>query len=365
MLLSIHLKEVVLFAHAYLHVKSGVRGKSNGTDSTPSEEDEKSRCLALLRLGISEVFLNIILTELEKATAEKKVELENELYEFVRIHDVLGKHAYTFKPGNGLRRGTIRSTACETSDKLDSNSFKLYQERLPLLATSSISWLLQVVPEMWKSNSSTGRAASQNHSQLSCTYASVDHSKLISFALNTCVHQLMTFPCMDKDDPLKSLIYGEFKSLGPQLLKLVWWLKSRENSQTDQRKKEVKAKKGVDDTKEHIHLTLFCLKKLMAVTLNSSEFSSLIDDLVSVSEIEQAQRDDLSSFCQTDGVDDQNPRSKILFIKIMTLLLLELLELSFFREVEVEASHLHFNCTALLASLSITLRPEIAKHVQV
>lgn len=321
--------------------------------STPLEEDEKRRSCAFVMMGVSEVFLNIIVAEWEKATAVQKVDFENEFHKFVQIHGFFEKHTCTSRQSAGTGRGALRSTASEISDKLESSSSKLYQERIPLLATSSVYWLLRIAPEMRKSDCSTDRAASQNHSQLSSVNAMEARSKLISFALNACLRQLMSLQYVGRDDPLKMLIYGEIKSLGPPLLKLVWWLKSRPNPQTDQKKKETKGRKGVDNPKEHIHLTLICLKKLMSLSFSSSEFSSLIDDLVSVPEIEHGSRDVLTDGCDNesdiaDREENQNTRSKVFFIKIMKRLLLELLKLSLFGEVEVEESHCTFQFSAYL-----------------
>ncbi|XP_027115991.1 uncharacterized protein [Coffea arabica] len=314
----------------------GLLGKTDDSDSTIVEEG-KIRCCAFVLLGISEVVLNVIINELEKATNVKKVELQNELFEFVAMHDMLEKFTCNSRQVNGTRRGTVRSTASDPADKRNSSGSTLPQERVPHLATSSIYWLLAMAPQLLQFDSSTSSAPSENHSQVSSCKASDQHSKLINFVLNACLCQLTSLPFVGREDPLKMLIYGEIKLLGPPLVKLIQLLTSVPQSH---KKKESRGR-NVDDRKEHIHLALICLKKLITVSLCSSEIGELIEALVSASEVEHGASDilhyDRGIECElAEGVENQATRSKEMFIKnSMMPLLSELLKSSFFSEVEI------------------------------
>ncbi|KAL3505710.1 hypothetical protein ACH5RR_031092 [Cinchona calisaya] len=315
----------------------GLLGKSDEAESTATVEEEKKRCCAFVWLGISEVVLNIIINELEKATEVKQVELQNELFDFVGVHEFMEKFACTSRQGSGMKRGTVRATASDSIDKLNTSDSTLPQERVPLLATSSIYWLLKMGPELWQFDCSTTGPPSQKHSQLSSCKASDRHSKMTFFMLNACLCQLTSLPSVGREDPLKMLIYGDIKLFGPPLLKLIWLLKSVPQLQ---KKKEFRGRK-LDDRKEHIHLALICLKKLIAVSLCRSEIDELIEELVSASDIEQVPNDildyDETNQCElAEDVDDPNARSKEKFIKkSMMPLLMELLKTSSSCEAEI------------------------------
>lgn len=49
-------------------------------------------------------------------------------------------------------------------------------------------------------------------------------------------------------------------------MKLIFLLKSGARFVIDQKKKEAKGKKDVDDPREHLHLALVCLKELIMVS---------------------------------------------------------------------------------------------------
>ncbi|KAL2459280.1 hypothetical protein Fot_54969 [Forsythia ovata] len=310
--------------------------KSQDSGSTPIE-DEKLRCRAILLLGIVEVMLNITVTELEKATDVNKMELESEISTLVGIHESLEKHTSISRPCNGIRRGTVRPTASDAADKLASGSTKFSPERTPLLAMPSICQLLKMALESSTPDSSRTGATSQNHVQLSTGEASAQNSELLSSVLNICSRQLKLFPFEGKDDPWKTLIYGDIKLLGSPLMKLIWFLKS----DIDKKKKETKGRKVAEDRKEHIHLGLLCLKKLIEISLYSSKYVGLIDDLVMASGLEHESIHSMEFPCNdecklAEGVDDQNTRSKELFIKMnIKPMLTEFLALSFFHEAQI------------------------------
>ncbi|KAF5944697.1 hypothetical protein HYC85_018774 [Camellia sinensis] len=306
-----------------------------------TREETKSRYSALVLSGIFEVVLNIVATELEKVNDVKREDFEKELIELVDAYESLGKYTCTSKQGNGTRRGIVRSSAHDIPDNSDASNMKLSQERAPFLATSSIYQLLQTALKLYKSDCSNNDAASQNQTQLSSGKTSIRSYKILSFILNASLRHIKSFLFVGKDDPLKTLIYGEIKVLGLPLLKLVWLLMSVPKFETTQKKREVKVRKDVEDRKENIYLALTCLKELITISLRGPDEMGLIEDLMSVSSPDHASTNmmDVSwdDECQqASGIDDPLARSKELFIKkCIRPLFSELLAVSFLREVEI------------------------------
>ncbi|KAK2645650.1 hypothetical protein Ddye_020845 [Dipteronia dyeriana] len=301
-------------------------------EGSSSLGEEKRKCCSLILLGIVEVMLNTIATELEKAKDAEKEDLEKELIGFVDLHDSLEKYLCTPRQSIANRRVNIRATAHDLSNISDSGNTNLTQERIPFLATSSIFLILQTVLKLHNIERFNGVTASQKHSQLSSAKTSKCCFKMISFVLDATLRQIRSSSAVRKEDPLKTLIYGELKILVPPLLKLIFLLKSRP-SMTDQKKKETKGKKGVDDRKEHVHLALICLKEFIIISLRSSQGTGLLEDLLSISKLEYSF--DYESE-EAFRIDDQCIRIKVLFIeKLLKPLISELLGLSFFREVEI------------------------------
>ncbi|CAL5393296.1 unnamed protein product [Camellia sinensis] len=306
-----------------------------------TREETKSRYSALVLSGIFEVVLNIVATELEKVNNVKREDFEKELIELVDAYESLGKYTCTSKQGNGTRRGIVRSSAHDIPDNSDASNMKLSQERAPFLATSSIYQLLQTALKLYKSDCSNNDAASPNQTQLSSGKTSIRSYKILSFILNASLRHIKSFLFVGKDDPLKTLIYGEIKVLGLPLLKLVWLLMSVPKFETTQKKREVKVRKDVEDKKENIYLALTCLKELITISLRGPDEMGLIEDLMSVSSPDHASTNmmDVSwdDECQqASGIDDPLARSKELFIKkCIRPLFSELLAVSFLREVEI------------------------------
>ncbi|KAL8484955.1 hypothetical protein ACS0TY_027311 [Phlomoides rotata] len=333
------------FSNALAHIRKflrnanleGMLGKKQESGSTPLEE-EKGRCSAALLLGIVEVVMNIIVAELGKAANLQKLELEKELSQFVEIHEFVDKCTLNSKQGNGPKKTTIRPSASDAADKLALSSAKLPSpERTPLLATSSVHQLLQLALESLKLDNPKNGASSQKNSQSSSGKAQAPNSKIIPSILNMCLRQLKFFSIMGKDDPLKTLIYGEIKLLGPPLVNIIVSLKPK--SEMDLSKKEAKAQKDVESRKELTFLALLCLKKVIEISLFGPKYASLIDDLVSACQLEVASTNavDAQDECKlAEGIHDQSTRSKELFIKrCIRPLLNEFLEFSFFREAEI------------------------------
>lgn len=287
--------------------------------------------------------MNTIATELEKATDDKKSDFEKELIELVITYESLEKYTSTSKQSNSIKRGIVRSTAQDIPANIELGNSKFFEERTPLLATSSICQLLLTALELYKCDCSNSTSTSQNRSQLSSIKSSSRCSKFISFILSSSIRQVKSFPFVGKDDPLMKLIYGDIKALGPPLLRLLWLLKAEQNFEVSQ-KKEAKAKKDGEERKELIHLALVCLKELIIVSLQSEDQMGLIEDMVSESILESTSTNvlgtDLDDECEVGyRSDDQNTRSKDLFLKkVIKPLFSELLAVSFFQEVEVNAS---------------------------
>ncbi|KAL0388809.1 UNVERIFIED_CONTAM: Fanconi anemia group I protein [Sesamum radiatum] len=317
----------------------GLLGKDQDSGSRQMEE-EKRRYSATLLLGIVEVVMNIIVAELEKAANTQKLELERELSQFVDIHEFVEKYTSNSRQGTGTKRATARASVSDTADKLVLGSTKLPPERTPLLATSSIHRLLQLALELGKLDPKNG-APSQINSQHSSGKMQVLNSKVLPCILHMCFRQLKFFSFTGKDDPIKTLIYGEIKLLGPPILNVILSLKPVAKPGTDLSKKEGKGRKDVELIKERIHLALLCLKKLIEISLYDAKYVGLIDDLVSASGLEDVSTGVMDAGrdgdCQlAEGIDDQSTRSKELLIKtIIKPLFMEFLEFSFFREAEI------------------------------
>ncbi|KAL6519815.1 hypothetical protein OROMI_032709 [Orobanche minor] len=307
----------------------GILGKSQDSSSIPVEE-EKRRCAATLLLGIVEVVINIIVAELAKADNVQKSELKRELSQFIDIHESVEKYTLNSRRGNGTKKALTQPSLSDTADKLASGANKSQAERTPLLTTSSIHCLLQLALELWKFDYSKVGANSQKNSQLLSGKTQVSNSTILSRVLHMCFRQLKFFSYTDKDDPLKTLMYGDIKLLGPPVMSIIMTLK------LDLSKKEAKGRKDIEDRKDNIHLGLLCLKKITEVSLSSSKYAGLIDDLVSSNRIED-ESVAVDDECKLgEGIDDEITRSKELFIKmIVKPLLNEFLEFSFFREAEI------------------------------
>lgn len=275
--------------------------------------------------------LNTIANELEKAADAAKGALEKELIEYIVLHDSLEKDSGVSRQSTA-RRVNARASAHGTPATVpDSRNSNITQERIPFLSTSSIFQLLQTALQLYHIECSNSTATSQKHSQSSSAKTLNCCSKIISFVLDTTLHQIKSFP-VGKEDPLKTFIYGDMKVLGSPLLKLILLLKSRPKSTEDQKIKESKVRKGVE---EYLYLALICLRELIAISLQNSQLTGLLEDLLSVSKLEYAL--DYESE-ESSRLNDLNVRSKELFIeKLLKPLISDLLLLSFFREVEVNA----------------------------
>ncbi|GKU85432.1 hypothetical protein SLEP1_g110 [Rubroshorea leprosula] len=307
-----------------------ILGHSQDAGSAALHE-EKRKSSALILLGIVEVVLNVIATESEKVTGTNKVELEKELIEFVDLHETLVKDARKSRQSNANKK--LKTAASQKQDSIGSSNSKSIQERISFLATSSIYQFLQIALKLCTTEGCSNAAASQNNNSQSSDKTS-KCSTFVHFVLVASLHHIKSSATFKKEDPLKMLVYGEIKTLGPLLLKLVFLLKSGPKVMTSQKKKEIKGKKDVEDRKELLHLALICLKEMITISLYDSCLTGLVENLLSVSELEHAGLDterDLAS-C----TDNQAIRNRELFLLIILKpLLSDLLSLSFFDGIEV------------------------------
>lgn len=272
--------------------------------------------------------LNTIATELEKATGDKRVELEKELIDFVKFHYLVEKHLGKPRQNNGLRKANVRTMTNDIPDHTDSGCNTLTQEQIHLLATSTINQLLQTAVGLYNAGFSNASAASQSLGQSSFS-KNTSCSNIISFVLNILLCHVRSCPVIVSDDPLKTFIHGDIKILGPQLLKLILLLKSVQSSVPNE-----KNKSRIEGQRENFHQALVCLKEVLMIYLQGPHFAQLLEDLVLV--------------CTTEyGVDGENvtymindPKIKnieIFIVKFLKPLLSELLATSSFREAEVKS----------------------------
>ncbi|PON88352.1 Fanconi anemia group I protein [Trema orientale] len=329
------------FSNAFLKIRKFLRNLNvggilgQGQDGGSASLDvDKSKCRALVLSGIIEVVLNAIGNELEKATDANKLDLERELVDFVELHESLEKDINMARQGTGTKRGNIRPSAHDTHGNLEPGNSKWTQGRNSFLATSSIYQIMQMIPKLYDPESSSKIVTSQNHDQPSPSKKSKGCSMIISFILSVCLRHIKLFPVFVKDDPLRTLIYGDIRNLGSPLMRLIFLLNSDGKSEANQRKKEVKGKKDIEEQRECIRLALVCLKELITLSIRSPDLTALLEDLLSVSTFADS---NLDGECQTASrLDDQHTRNKELFIgKTLKPLFFKLLERSFSDEVEI------------------------------
>ncbi|KAL3577547.1 hypothetical protein D5086_019051 [Populus alba] len=301
-------------------------------DSLASVQEEKRKCCALILAGILEVVVNTIATRLNNATDIEKVDLEKELVGFVNLHESLEKDLCT-RLSTGIKRGNLRATAPAPgmASNIEPGNNRVTQERIPYLTTSSLCQLMQTALKLCNTECSKTIAASQHHSQLSSSKP-VTCLKIMAFILNHSLHHIKSYQTVAKENPLRTLIYGEIKLMGPPLLKLIFLLKSGKKLVTDEKKKEKRIKD--EDRKGYLHLALLCMKELVTISLQNPHLTGLLEDLVSVSTLEYPELDD--KYEEASRIDDQHIRIKQLFVvKVLKPLFSELLAQSYFHELEI------------------------------
>ncbi|KAL4565776.1 hypothetical protein LXL04_029881 [Taraxacum kok-saghyz] len=276
------------FSNALSTIRKLLRnGNSEAQFGTPQEGDAYKYSGQIMS-GVIEVILNTLATELQNANNDKKIDLQKEFIDLVDLHESFEKHNCT------QNKGIPRSTAYDSShstNKNESDNTKWCKERTTLLSTSSICQLFQ-----------TFFHDSSNQ-----------HSKVYNFVLNATFCKIKSCSYVAKDDPLKGLVYGDVRVLGPPLLKVVWLFML-----PDQKKKEAK---GKEDKNGLVLLALMCLKELLTVCSQSQEEMGELQDMLSRSLSE----DELPNI----------QREEVFVTKIVKPLFSKLLQVKFFHEVEV------------------------------
>ncbi|KAJ6323432.1 hypothetical protein OIU76_010859 [Salix suchowensis] len=300
-------------------------------DSSTSAPEEKRKCCALILVGILEVVVNTFANRLSKATDIEKADLEKELVGFVNLHESLEKDLCT-RLSTGIKRGNVRATAPVMAGNIEPGNNRLTQERVPYLTTSSLCQLMQTALKLCNTECSKTIAASQHHSQLSSSKP-IKCLQIMAFTLNHSLHHIKSYLTVAKENPLRTLIYGEIKLMGPPLLKLIFLLKSGKKLGPEEKKKEEKRMKD-EDRKGYLHLALVCMKELVTISLQNPHLTELLEDLVSVSTLEYPELDD--KYEEDSRIDDQHIRTKQLFVvKVLKPLFSELLAQSYFHELEI------------------------------
>ncbi|CAA7058843.1 unnamed protein product [Microthlaspi erraticum] len=286
-------------------------GQSQETVSASLEEDKrKSYCLILL--GIIQVLLNYIITDLEKQPEEKKVDIEKEIVDLIDLYESLEKDMGKSKQSNISKRVRFSSRSKSDDTDMGNASSNEEPEKAPFLATSSIYQLFLVTFKLYSSKSVGNLPGSQDHIQSSSAKTEKSVSGVFSFPLHVCVAHIRSSLCMKEENPLKPLVYGDMKLLGPPLLKVVYLLKPGPPVVTGQTNKEKKGKKDAEGRKQCLHLALLSLKELFSIYSKGSGLSGLLEDLLAVPASEDAI---LEEFSEASKIEDPLVKSIEIFME--------------------------------------------------
>ncbi|KAK9059162.1 hypothetical protein SSX86_021781 [Deinandra increscens subsp. villosa] len=321
---------------------SAIRLLGQTKDASPTgQQVERYKYSGWILSGVIKVILNTVATELEKASDDKKIEMEKEFVDLVDLYISLEKNTTNHAPStqnDGTRKGITQSTAVDPTYKNETDNAKSNKAKAPVLATSSLYQLFQTSFELYKHDESK--------------------SKLLNFVLNAILCQIKSFADVANDDPLKGLIYGDIKVLGPPLLKLIWLLM----------KKDAKGKKDNGDIKGLFLLALMCLKELVIVNSYSLEEIREIEEMLS----DSVREDAVDSECDHDYEvnETDNEREKILVSKFVKPLFSKLIHAKFFHEVEILCDIAKMMRSNVLGSWAIHMcksnsiaNPKIAKSI--
>ncbi|XP_024007670.1 Fanconi anemia group I protein homolog isoform X2 [Eutrema salsugineum] len=256
-------------------------GQSEDTVSASLEEDKRKSYCSII-LGIVKVLLNYIITDLEKQPEGKKGEIEKEIVALIDLYESLEKDVGKSKQGNIGKR--VRFSSRNKSDDADVGNASINEERekVPFLATSSIYQLFLVTFKLYSSKSVGNLSDSQDHSQSSSAKTEKSISSVFSFTLHVCVGHIRSSLCMKEENPLRPLVYGDMKVLGPPLLKVVYLLKPGPLLATGQTNKENKGRKDAEGRKQCLHLAFLGLKELLSIYSTGSNLNGLLEDLLAV-----------------------------------------------------------------------------------
>ncbi|KAG2283945.1 hypothetical protein Bca52824_055165 [Brassica carinata] len=245
-------------------------GLSQDTVSASLEEDKrKSYCLIIL--GIVQVLLNYIITDLEKQPEGKKGEIEKDIVDLVDLYESLEKEA-----GNQNRAISAR----EYDSALVVNLMILmWDSQVSTKSENNIYQLFLIAFKLHSSKSACNLSGSQDHSQSSSAKTEKSISGVLSFTLHVCVGHIRSPLCMKEENPLKPLVYGDMIVLGPPLMKVVYLLKPGPLVVTGQMNK---GRKDAEGRKQCLHLALLSLKELLSIYSNGSGLTGLLEDLLAV-----------------------------------------------------------------------------------
>lgn len=294
-------------------------------EATSSFEKERTKCCAVILLGITEVMLNNIASELEESTGAKKADLEKELISIVELHNSLEKITSTLKQIDGIKKANQRATLHEFRGNPELGC-KMFAQEVPFLSTSSISYFLHNTMTLYDNELSNSITTSQKQSQGSIGITS-KCSKLMGFTLSSLLWHIRSSLAEEREDPLYTLTYGDIKVLGAPLLKLIFLLKSGSMLSLSQQRAKI------ENQKEYLYQAIVCFKELVTICSQSSQFTSFVEGLASVSVGERGLDNDSEDSML---IIEEDARSiELLMVKILQPLLSDLLALSSHREVEV------------------------------
>lgn len=326
--------------------------------SSNSLNREKSNYYKFILSKIIEVFINMVTVDLEKAPESEKDEIKGEIMNLVSLYESLDIEKCMNHQRNCSTKGSLRNRENQdTQIDCHASLSKLSQERRPFLATSSISYLLNIALEIYSATFPFAGADSQNQNK--SPVKTFDNClKLISFTLMACHHQIIFFSTVGNDDLFKSFTNGDIKSIARPLLQLIWILRSGFKLEKNQNIKESKGKKISGSNRKQLLLALTCMNELFVAYSNSVYFADLIQSLVTLrSSGMDLKTKDIAfesievehGLCANMQGDD---KTNFFLEKTVRPLYLELLEYSLFEECEVI-----FFCTFLISTLVGTLLP--------
>lgn len=265
------------------------------------------------------MLLNYIIVDLEKQPEGKRGAIRTEIFDLIDLYESLEKDVGKSKQSNIGKR--VRFSACNDTD-VGNTSINEEREKVPFLATSSIYKLFLLTFKLHSSNSVGNLSGSQDQSQSSSAKTDKSISGVFSFTLHVCVEHIRSSLCMKEENPLKPLVYGDMKALGPPLLKVVYLLKPEPPLATGQTNKEKKGRKDVEGRKQCLHLALLSLKELINISLSGSCLTGLIEDLLAV----PASEDATLIECGEASIEDPLVKSIQIFMeKIMKPMITDLI----------------------------------------
>lgn len=327
--------------------RPGVVSLCGQDSSSDSSQCEKRICCTWILIGVVEIVLNIVVTEIGMDECSDKESLERELVGLIDLY-------YTLTKSSLINRASIAAiSARDTSHSLDEDTDstakdnhqnlpqKVSQSGGPFFSTSNVHQLLLSALIPYKQNGMCDGICKSN-SQLSASKIYELDDKLVTVALNVCHNHLTLFTSVDDNDPTRTLLYEDVTVLGRPLLELIFVFKNQAKLEKSKRHKEPKGEKVLKKRGEFIYISGLCIKKLFKINLQQDNFNFLMDSMMSGPLIEQDLKENMADLgCADTELEQvsgtQETRSIQLFLwKVIRPLLSELLGLLMFREFEVK-----------------------------